>query len=107
MPAACWTQIAALEGRALHTVARAKPFTVQSVTNAQVELLVHDGGRTRVLYRKDLEPFYAELVRTGSLAKREMGAVYTFNSSLAAALLAALPGVTTTVRPIVLHWRLG
>lgn len=105
MPTPCWPQVEALQGRTLHTVARHKAFTVQAVTHGQVELVVHDGGRTRILYRKDLEPFYDRLVRQGSLTVTQLKTVYKFNSSLAAALLAALPGVTATPQPITLHYR--
>jgi hypothetical protein len=105
MPATCWPQIAALQGHTLHTVARHKAFTVQKVTHAQAELVVHDGARVRTLYRKDLEPIYERLVRQGVLTIAEIKTVYKFNSSLAAALLAALPGVTATPQPITLRYR--
>lgn len=105
MPAAFWPQIEALQGKTLHTVARNKPFTVMAVSHAQIEVRVHDGGKTRVLYRKDLEPFYDRLTRTGELTKKELGTVYKFNSSLAAALLAAMPGVTAAVNPIALRYK--
>jgi hypothetical protein len=105
MSASCWPQIAALQGRTLQTVARRKAFTVTQVTHAHVELTVQDGGRTRILYRKDLEPFYERLVRQGVLTIAEIKTVYKFNSSLAAGLLAALPGVTATPQPITLRYR--
>lgn len=66
---------------------------------------MHDGGRERVIRRADLEPFWDRLVADGELAIAELKTVYTFNSSLAAALLAAAPGVTATVRPITLRYR--
>ena len=105
MPASCWPQIAALQGRTLQTVARRKVFTVALVSHAHVELTVHDGGRTRILYRKDLEPFYERLVRHGVLTIAEVKTVCKFNSSLAAALLGALPGVTARPQPITLHYK--
>jgi hypothetical protein len=105
MPASCWPQIAALQGRTLHTVARHKAFTVTQVAHAHVELTVQDGGRTRILYRKDLEPFYERLVRQGVLTIAEIKTVYKFNSSLAAGLLAALPGVTAMPQPITLRYK--
>ena len=101
-----WPQIEALQGKVLHTVAEYKLFTVTQVTDTQIEESVHDGAKTRVLCRKDLEPFYDHLVTTGELSKKELGTVYKFNSSIAAALLAALPNVTAEVNPIVLHYRL-
>lgn len=105
MSASCWPQVEALQGRTLQTVARHKAFTVDRITYAHVELTVHDGGRTRILCRKDLEPFYDQLVRHGVLTVRELKTVYTFNISLAAALLAALPSVTATPQPITLHYK--
>lgn len=105
MPAAFWSQIEALQGKTLHSVARGQAYTIAQVTPTQVDVLVQEGGATRVLYRKDLEPFYERLVRTGELSKKELGEVYKFNSSLAAAILAALPGVTATTNPIVLRYR--
>jgi len=105
MSAAFWPQIEALQGKTLHSVARSKPYTVTAVTNAQVEVYVHDGGKTRVLYRKDLEPFYERLTRTGELSKKELGTIYKINGPLAVALLAAMQGVTATTNPIVLRYR--
>lgn len=102
MPASLWPQIDVLQGHTLHTVARAKPFTITRVTNGEVEVRVHDGGKTRILYRKDLEPFWQKLVKVGVLNVSDLKTVYKFNSSLAAALLAACNGVTTTTNPITL-----
>lgn len=64
------------------------------------------GGRTWVLYRTDLEPFWRRLVADGELSKADLETVYKSNSSLAdleaafgeygvavAALLAQWPGV--------------
>ena len=105
MPVLCWPQVEALQGRTLRTVARHKVFSVAQITHAHVALTVQKDGRTRILYRKDLEPFYERLVRQGVLTIAEIKTVYTFNSSLAAALLAALPGVTARPQPITLHYQ--
>jgi hypothetical protein len=104
MPASFWPQIDVLQGHTLHTVARSKPFTVTRVTNGEVEVRVHDGGKTRILYRKDLEPFWQKLVKTGVVSVADLKTVYQFNSSLAAALLAACNGVTATTNPITLRY---
>lgn len=100
-----WPHIAALQGKTLHTVARSKAFTVERVTNLEAELTVHDGGRKRVIRREDLEPFWRRLVQNGVLDSAELKTVYKFNASLAAALLAAVPGVTASTNPITLRYR--
>ncbi|MFN8469240.1 MAG: hypothetical protein U0X20_27035 [Caldilineaceae bacterium] len=100
-----WPHIAALQGKTLHTVAQGKAFTVERVTSMEAELKVHDGGRKRVIRRQDLEPFWHKLVQNGVLNSSELKTVYKFNTSLAAALLAAVPGVTTSTNPITLRYR--
>ena len=100
-----WPHLQSLHGHTLHTLGRSKPFTVEIVTDAYLEIHVHDGGKTRKILRCDLDPFWRRLVEHGELSKHELAGVYTFNSSYAAALLASAPGVTVTTNPIVLHYR--
>lgn len=105
MTPSIWPHLQSLQGQTLHTVARSKPFTVATVTNTRLEIYVHDGSKTRIILRCDLDPFWQRLVKQGELSKVELATVYTFNSTYAAALLAAAPGVTATTNPIVLHYR--
>ena len=100
-----WPHIEALQAKTLHTVAQSKAFTVERVTSLEAELTVHDGGRRRVIHRKDLEPFWHRLVENGILDSTELKTVYKFNAFLAAALLAAVPGVTASTNPITLRYR--
>jgi hypothetical protein len=104
MLASFWPQIDALQGFTLHTLVRASPFTIARVGNGEVEVLLHASGKRRMLYRKDLEPFWHKLVADGVITAAEIRTVYRNNSSLAAALLAACQGVTITSNPIVLRY---
>lgn len=100
-----WPHIASMQGKTLHTVARSKAFTVDYVTSQEAVLVVQDGGRKRVIRREHLEPFWRRLVQNGILDTAELKTVYKFNSSLAAALLAAVPHVTASTNPITLRYR--
>lgn len=100
-----WPQIEALKGKTIHSVDQKKAYTVADVTQDLAILHVHDGGKDRKIERVQLEPFWRKLTATGELSISDLKQVYTFNHSPAAALLAALPGVTTTTRPIHLYFR--
>lgn len=100
-----WDKVRQLQGRTLHSVARGKAYDVVEVTNDRVTLHVQDGGRTRFLFRDDLEPFYRKLVTSGELTAADLKSVYVINIPLAAAILAAMDGVSAETRPIHLHYR--
>lgn len=103
-----WQHIQALAGDTLHTLDQGKPFEVLLVTDYACILAVPADNparpKVRALYHADLAPLYQRLVQDHQLDIRTIKETFRFNSSYASALLAALPDVHATTRPI--HLRL-
>jgi hypothetical protein len=101
-----WTEIEKLQGKTLKTLAQNKPFDVVLVGQHTVIVRPHARGLERSIRREVIESAFSELALRGELARVEIRDRYTnFNPAYVAAILAALPGVTHSSRPIRLYYR--
>ena len=99
-----WGQIGRLSGRTLETLSQRKAFEVVKVTDSELELLLHSTDKWRRVDRKRIEEAWKYLEREGSLTRDQVQKnVSPRSSAYVSAILAAVPGVTYTLRPITLH----
>ena len=99
-----WAELKKLEGKTLHTLDRKKPFEVVEVSGDRVQICTSTGRERSVRWRS-LEQAYAHLEKFGRLTRKEIGELgYSeYNRAYVAALLANLPGIIYTVKPITLQ----
>jgi hypothetical protein len=101
----CWTEIRNLKGHTLKTLDRRKPFQVVEVTEHNVIVVPIETGKERPVPREGIEKAYRQLIVKGSLTRSDIMKEYSpFNPAYVAALLAELPGVQHSLRPIVLRF---
>lgn len=92
-----------MAGRTLQTLDRGRHFDVVEVGDTSVIVRPHVSDIERGIRRVDIEGAFAELLECGQLSRSDIRRRYSnFNPAYVAAILAALPGVTHTLRPIVL-----
>lgn len=95
-----------LRGRTLHTLGTKRPFTVKHVHETNLVVVPRSSGKERVISRSEIEGAFNELwisreVTMASIRDHHSEA----NPSYIAALLAQLPDVDFTTRPIRLFWK--
>jgi hypothetical protein len=96
-----WTNIEALVGRNLKTLAYGRAFTIRQVTSDRVVLSPLISGKPRTIPRNALEEAFHALMKRRELSHREIIMEFSnFNAVYIAALLAALPDVAACVHPI-------
>jgi hypothetical protein len=97
----CWAEIRNLKERTLKTLDRRKPFQVIEVSEHTVTVLPLETRKERPIQRAGIENAYRHLIVTGRLTLAELEKDYTpRNPVYAAAMLAELPGVKCSLRPI-------
>jgi hypothetical protein len=102
----CWGEIRKLKGKTLKTLDGGNPFDVVDVTERAVIVRPHEHGTERRISRDEIEDSCNELMSKGEITRIRIHERYSqFNPAYVAAMLAALPGVTHTIRPI--HLRYG
>lgn len=103
-----WTEIKHLEGKTLRTLDRRKPFDVVGVTGNVVLVMPHETGKERPIPWESIENAYRRLVATGQLTRSDIRADFSeFNPAYVAAILAELPGVRVSLKPITLRFKNG
>ncbi len=100
-----WTEIKALVGQTLRTLDQNNAFDVLAVTDQAVVVCPRASGKERKVKRGEIEPAFHELVTRGMIQRTDIRDRYSnFNPAYVAAILAALPGVRHSVRPICLFY---
>lgn len=101
-----WPAIEKLAGQELHTLAERQPFTIERVTDQAVHFRVASSGRRYQVRRSEVETAWQTLRERGQLAQAALRAELNLAMPVyIAALLAALPGITHTTGPVVLHYQ--
>ncbi len=101
-----WNEISNLKGRTLKTLDRHKPFEIVALTENVVTVLPKSTGKERPISREGVDNAYRHLTVTGRLSLTEIENDFApYNPVYVAAILAELPGVRYTIRPITLHFR--
>ncbi len=98
-----WALFGTLRGRRLHTLDQQQPFTVEQVAPTSLVVRVERTGNLRPIQRADFEDAWQRLTQMGRLSRTEIHReISRFNPAYVATLLAQIPGVRYTLRPIVL-----
>ena len=96
-----WPNICDLHGRELKTLVHGRPFEVSEVGQAQVVLSPVVSGKPRRIRRDTLEGAFGALLDRRELTGTEIADEFSpFNAVYVAALLAALPDVAVSSRPV-------
>lgn len=97
----CWEEIRKLSCHTLRTLDQRKPFDIVSVTEHAVTVLPQKTRVERLIQRTGIENTYRRLVATGKLTRSEIENEFApYNPAYVAAILAELPGVHYSLRPI-------
>ncbi len=103
-----WTEIARLERHTLYTLDQRKPFDIVEVKPRAVVVRPHARDVERTISREAIEGAFGELVARGEITRTDIREKYAnFNPAYVAAILAALPGVETKLKPILLRFKTG
>jgi hypothetical protein len=101
-----WSEIKQLEGKIIKTLDQRKPFEVVDVNDKAVIIKPFVREIERRIPRKEIEESYRELVALGQINRNQIMDLYSpWNPAFVAAILAELPDVTHTIRPIVLYYK--
>jgi len=100
-----WSQIRALEGKSLRTLAQRKPFEVVSVAENKIALKIST-RKIRTVPRKEIEKAFRKLILTGKVDRWEIEEQHSpRHIAYVTAILAELNGVTYQLGPIRLFYR--
>lgn len=104
----CWNEIRKLKGKTLKTLDQGNPFDVVDLTDHSAIVRPHEHGIERTISRDEIENACKELMREGHITRTRIHESYSqLNPAYVAAMLAALPGVSHTTRPIRLRYQRG
>ena len=103
------SQLKKLAGRTLQTLSRHRAFDVISVDTYEVALHLRSTGKKRRVPLVEIEPAWRHLRHHGRVTRTEIQERWSpRNPAYVAALLAALPAVTYTSKPVIrLYYREG
>jgi len=100
-----WNEIRKLEGQTLRTLAKMKYFDIIEVTENGVTICPQATQNERSISRLEIENAFKRLTDTGQITRSEIQKYFSqFNPAYVAAILAELPTVQHSIRPIRL-WR--
>jgi hypothetical protein len=100
----CWSEIKKLEGRTLFVLAQRKLFDVVEVSDTFVVVRPHLHNKLRPIPRDQVEGACKELLSKGKITRIRIQQAHSeFHPAFVAALLANLPGMTYTIKPITIH----
>jgi len=96
-----WPRICSLGGRELKTLVRGNPFRVKDVQGDRVVLSPVVNGKPRTIARQTLEEAFSALLERRELTGQQIAWEFSsFNAVYITALLAALPDVAVSTRPV-------
>ena len=94
-----------LQGKTLHTLARQAPFTVRSVEDDKLTVMIHSSKFERIITRSEIESAFNELWVSKEMTRSAIEDLHSeANTTYVVALLAELPQVRYTLSPIKLFW---
>jgi len=98
-----WVEIEKLKSQTLTTLDQKKPFNVVDVTEHAVLICPQETQTERPISRDEIENAYRHLVTIGQSTRTEIQEKFSeYNPAYVAAILAALPNVQHSTRPIKL-----
>jgi len=99
-----WEEVKKIQGTTLKTLRHNKPFDVVEVDSKSVVVKPHVSGKERKISMQDIEEAFKELKKRGKITRVAIMSRYSaFNPAYVAAILAKLPNVTFSKKPIQLY----
>jgi len=104
-PGKVWVEMTKLKGETLKTLAQKKPFDVVEIRARELIVRPCSTGRDRPIPREAIEGAFEELATHGEITRADIRERYSDRSpAYITALLASLPGVTFSLKPIRLRY---
>ena len=101
-----WNYMYWLRGKTLRTLGTSRPFTVKVVGEKSLVVVPRSSGKERIITRSEIEGAFNELWISLELTLKSVRDHHSeANPSYIVALLAQLPAVDFTVKPIRLFWK--
>jgi hypothetical protein len=101
-----WGEIKKLEGKVLKTLDREKSFEVVVVLDSSVIVKPLSTRKDGGIPREQIEGAFQQLISSDQITQREIETQHSpRNPVYVATILAELPQVTHTIRPIVLYYK--
>jgi len=98
-----WNEIEKFKGQTLRTLDQRKPFDIVAVTKHAVVVRPHKSDTDRQISRSAIENACRRLLADGEITRTEIHSEFSeFNPAYVAAILAELPNVKHSIRPIKL-----
>jgi len=100
-----WVEVKKLQGKTLKTLDRNNPFDIVDVGARKLIVKPHVRGIERGIRRQAIEGAFKELVMRGEITRADIRCRHSnFNPAYVAAILASLPNVTFSLKPIRLYY---
>jgi hypothetical protein len=101
-----WNFMRWLQGKTLHTLARQAPFTVRSIGEDRLTLVIHSSKMERVITRSEVESAFNELWVSREVTLKEITEHHSeASASYIVTLLAQFPDVDFLQKPVRLYWK--
>jgi len=98
-----WEEIKKLVGQTVKTLDQKKPSDILDVTDHVVLICPQETQTERPISRDEIENAYRHLVAIGQITRTEIREKFSeYNPAYVAAILAELPNVKHSIRPIKL-----
>ena len=98
-----WDEIKKLTGRTVKTLDQKKPFDILDVTEHAMLICPQETQTERPISRDEIEKAYRHLEAIGQITRTEIREKFSeYNPAYVAAILAELPNVRHSTRPIKL-----
>lgn len=92
-----------LKGMTIKTLDRNRPFTIRSVDNKVLVVLIGSTRKERKISRNEIDGAYKVLYQDHKVTRSEIEAKFSMrNPAYVAAILSKYPGVRVTLKPITL-----
>lgn len=100
-----WQEVQKLEHRTLKTLDRCNPFDIVRITSRKVIVGPHETEKDRLIQQESLKNSLKDLITSGNLSRSEIEDRHSSrNPAHIATILAEMPGVRYSIRPIELHY---
>lgn len=93
-----------MKGETFSTLAQSKRFTIEDIRPSGISITVHETGKERNIFRKEIEDAWAVLIQNGMLYATQVLDSGSRSSAYIVTILSKLPGVTYTLSPIRLDY---
>ena len=101
----CWAEVKKLVGKILETLDQHKKFKIIALAENHLQIKLESSGKKRSIQRKEIDKAFNELGGARELSRTDIELNFSpRNPAYVAAIFAKMPGVSYTVRPIILRY---